>query len=117
MASNFAFFPQTPTTYFTVGASTITFTMTLPYAAGTSTISVSSGIYQPSGVRVSNSGTANIRIMFTTSGTSAYTLTTDTGMDLFAATIETFRVQGLPVCKMLCPDGTSTIGITCGEGL
>lgn len=117
MASNFAFYPQSTTSLFTVGSATVTFNMTLNNAAGTGTLALSGGDYAVSGARIANTGTSNVQILFTTPGTSGVTLTSDNGMPMLSQTIETFRVQGFSVCKMLCLDGSTTVWITCGEGL
>ena len=117
MASNFAFYPQSQTTAFTVGTATTTFTMSLGKSAGTSTLAVSGGNYQVSGARLANTGTTNVHILFTTTGASGVTLTPTNGMPMLSGTIETFRVQGFPVLQMLTLEGSTTVWITCGEGL
>lgn len=117
MASNFAFYPQSQTSLQTVGSTTITFSMTLNLAAGTSTLGLSQGNYQVSGCRLANTGTSNAQIMFTAGSPSGPTLNATNGMPLLSGTVETFRVQGLPVIQMTCLAGSTTVWITAGEGL
>jgi len=115
MASNFAFYPQSLTTLFTVGATTITFSMTLQLSGGTGTLGLTSGNYQVSGARLANTGTSHVQVMFTAGGTPA--LNTTNGFPVLSGTVETFRCQGLPVVQMLCLAGSTTVWITSGEGL
>jgi len=117
VASNFAFYPQSTTTAFTVTPSTTTFQMTLQLAGGTSTVTLAAGAYLPQGCRVANTGTVNVHVMFTATGPNSPTLDGTNGFPILGGTVETFRVQGLPVAKMLTLAGTSTLWITAGEGL
>lgn len=116
MAANFAFYPQSITTWFTVGVTTATFTASLQRNAGTGTVSISAGIYQTQGCRIANLGTVHVHVNFTTLGSDPV-LTSANGIPILSGTVETFRMQGLPVLQMLCPGATSTIAITFGEGL
>ena len=115
MASNFAFYPQSVTNAFTVGASTITFSMTLNLSGGTGTLGLTSGNYQVSGARLANTGTSHVQVLFSSSGSP--TLTSTNGMPVLSGTVETFRCQGLTYIQMLCLAGSTTVWITCGEGL
>ena len=117
MASNFAFYPQSQTSLHTVGATTITFSMTLNLTAGTGTLGLSGGNYQVSGCRIANTGTMNVQVMFTAGSPSGPTLNTTNGFPVLFGTVETFRCQGLPVVQMLCLAGSTTVWITAGEGL
>ena len=115
MASNFAFYPQSVTTLFTVAANTITFSMSLQLNTGTSTLALTNGNYQVSGARIANTGTSHVQVMFTASGGPV--LNTTNGFPVLSNTVETFRCQGLPLVQMLCLAGSTTVWITCGEGL
>ena len=117
MASNFAFYPQGPSAAFTVGPSTITFTLSLPLSGGTSTFSVAAGIYSVQGMRVANMGTVHCWIMTGPKDTSSPTLSASNGMPVLANTVETFRALGMPRVQMTCLSGTTTMWITPGEGL
>ncbi len=119
MAANFAFYPQSISTYFTVGSTTITFTSTLQRSAGTSTLSVAAGLYQVQGCRVSNEGTNHAYINVTAAGNDPVLVQSPpNGILILAGTVETFRMQGLSVLQMTCKSGTTTtLGFTFGEGL
>jgi hypothetical protein len=117
VASNFAFYAQGPSSAYTVAAATITFTLSLPLAGGTGTLSVASGIYHVQGMRVANVGTVNVAILTTPADTSAAVLSAANGMPVLANTVETFRALHMPRVQMLCPSGTTTVWITPGEGL
>ena len=117
MASNFAFFPQGPSAAFTVGAGTLTFTMTLPMSSGTGTLQVASGNYPVQGMRVANVGTVHVWTLTGPQDTSCPVLTATNGFPVLANTVETFRIQYMNRVQMTCLSGTSTVWITPGEGL
>ena len=119
MAANFAFYPQSISTWFTIGSTTVTFTSTLQRTAQTGTLAITSGNYQVQGCRLSNNGTVNVYVNFTPTGNDPVLVASPpNGLSLLAGTVETFRMQGLPVLQLVCTSGqTSTVGVTFGEGL
>lgn len=116
MASNFAFTPMGLSQRVTVSAAanTITFAM---IGLTSKTQTVASGLYPVPGVRIVNDGTAAVFLQFGPSATGT-TVTTglNTGMEVLANTVETFRLNGMNVMAYIS-GGTTTLGLTVGEGL
>lgn len=114
MASNFAFNPMGLSRRITVLATAGTTSFNI-VALGNRTQTVSSGTYPVNGVRVNNAGTVSVFVQF---GAAADTVTVgvNTGIEILANTVETFRLNGQNSMAFIS-GGTSTLGVTTGEGL
>ena len=112
MASNFAFQPYGLSQRVTVVVATSTISLALVNIGG-GTQAVTSGTYPVTGIRISNSGTASAFLQF---GQSTVTVGVNTGMEILASSVETFRISGMPFMAF-CSNGTTTLGITPGEGI
>ena len=116
MAGNFTFMPYGISTLVTVGVATTTFSINVALSAGTSTLSVVAGAFYAGSVRIANLGSVPAGLIFSPGGASLPTLTANNGMQVIGGTVESFRIQGMPVMQALSA-GTTTLCITPGEGM
>ena len=112
MASSFAFQPYGLSQRVTVVVATSTISLALVAVGGT-TQAVTSGNYPVTGVRITNDGTVAAFVQF---GPSTVTVGVNTGMEILASSVETFRISGMPFMAFVST-GTTTLGITPGEGI
>ena len=108
MAGNFAFYPVGITTNITATTGTSTVTVTANPSP-----SITTGNYQPNGMRLANLGTVAVFVQF---GVTAPTVAVGTGMPIFGNTVETFQFRGQNAFAFTSA-GTTTLYITPGEGL
>ena len=116
MSGSYAFMPYGISTWITATIATSTLSLTVALSGGTSTLTTTSGNYAPSGCRIANNGTAAVSLMFSTTDTTAITLTGSNGMLLPGNTWETFWIRGFTTLQTLS-QGTTTLSLTLGEGL
>lgn len=114
MASNFAFNPMGLSRRVTVTAGTATTTLAI-VSLGNRTQTVAVGAYPVNGVRITNVGTASVFVQFG-AGSDTVTVGLGTGLEILANTVETFRLNGQSAMAYTSA-GTTTLGITTGEGL
>lgn len=110
MASNFAFYPMGLSQRVTVVATAGSITFNITPLGGTADTVVA-----VPGIRISNSGTVAAFVQF---GSAAGTVTVglNTGVEIMAGSVETFRLNGQRAMAFVS-SGTTTLGITPGEGM
>lgn len=113
MASNFAFrsFGLSQRVTVTAAATTMSFVVT---QIGGGTMTLTAGNYLPGTARIANLGGANAYIQL--GGNATTTVGTTSGMPLIGNTVEYIRISGTPFMAHIS-DGTTTLGLTFGEGL
>lgn len=117
MASTYAFQAFGLSTQVTVGGATPA-TVSLTVLNGTITAALTSGNYQPTGVRVVNEGTASVYLNFFATTGATVTVGPTNGMKMLSNSVETFSVRGQPVIAMACASTfTVTLTLTTGEGM
>ena len=119
MASNFAFQPFGLSQHITVGgANPATVSFAVVGLGGVTASVAGANRYQASGVRIANIGTAAVFLQFGPPPAATVTVGTNTGMEMFANSVETFSIRGLPIMAATCAStGTVTLCATLGEGL